>query len=65
MEGSASTFKRGHLDYGRECFMEAYVCNWSEVLSDTSAYLKDFIIRNDFQNEEHFSEFNYHKHFYH
>ncbi len=38
--------------------MEVYVCNWSELLSDTNAYLKDFIIGNDIQNKEHLSEFN-------
>ncbi len=38
VEGSASAFKRGYLDWGRECFMEVNIGNWTESLSDTYVY---------------------------
>jgi hypothetical protein len=34
VEGSTSAFKRGDLDYGRECFMEANIDNQSKLFSD-------------------------------
>jgi hypothetical protein len=32
VEGSASAFKRGYLDLGRECFMDANIDNQTKSL---------------------------------
>ncbi len=35
VDGNSSAFKRGYLDYCRECFIEANINNWSKSLKES------------------------------
>ncbi len=58
MEGSASAFKRGYLDFGRECFMDANMDNQSKSLLDNKLdCCRSFIFAGKVRNRSFFKKF--------